>query len=265
MNQIHFLAGLPRSGSTLLGSLLAQNPAIHVTPTSPLFPLLVAASDAIKHLDQQHTFDALAVGGRLYRALPEIVHADVKRPIVFDKHRGWPKHIQAIKDYITPDPKIIAPVRPIAEVITSYLVLADKDPNNFIDAHLKRIGGPVGDNEARADLLWREYLKTPYECLMTGLRTHPECILLVDYNQLAARPFHVLERIYDFCELPDYRHDVAHIDNYCAEDKDAAWGMRDLHVIRSVLHRTSPDPLRYLPQAAIDYFSQFDVQGVLYG
>jgi len=33
---VHFVSGLPRSCSTLLCNLLAQNPRVHATPTSPL-------------------------------------------------------------------------------------------------------------------------------------------------------------------------------------------------------------------------------------
>lgn len=38
---IYFLAGLPRSGSTLLANILAQNPSIYVTPTSGIVDMLV--------------------------------------------------------------------------------------------------------------------------------------------------------------------------------------------------------------------------------
>jgi sulfotransferase len=34
MKKIHFINGMPRSGSTLLCNILAQNPKFHVTPTS---------------------------------------------------------------------------------------------------------------------------------------------------------------------------------------------------------------------------------------
>ena len=33
---LHFLSGLPRSGSTLLAAILRQNPALHANITSPL-------------------------------------------------------------------------------------------------------------------------------------------------------------------------------------------------------------------------------------
>jgi sulfotransferase len=36
MKKYAFLSGLPRSGSTLLGSLLNQNPEVHSGPNSPI-------------------------------------------------------------------------------------------------------------------------------------------------------------------------------------------------------------------------------------
>jgi hypothetical protein len=36
MNQIHFISGLPRSGSTLLAALLAQNPRFRAGMSGPL-------------------------------------------------------------------------------------------------------------------------------------------------------------------------------------------------------------------------------------
>jgi hypothetical protein len=37
--KLHFIAGLPRSGSTLLVALLRQNPRFHARISSPLCPL----------------------------------------------------------------------------------------------------------------------------------------------------------------------------------------------------------------------------------
>ena len=41
-NGIHFISGLPRSGSTLLAALLRQNPAVHANITSPVGSLVGA-------------------------------------------------------------------------------------------------------------------------------------------------------------------------------------------------------------------------------
>lgn len=242
-----------------MGSLLAQCEQIHVTPTSPLFPLLVESNELLNRLDVQYTFDKIAVGDRLYRSLARLVHADVSRPIIFDKHRGWPKHIPSIKEFVDPEPRIIATVRPIAEVITSYLVLADKDPANFIDKHLKQLGASI-NNESRADLLWREYVGPVHGFLKHGLDNYPQSILLIDYAAIVNRTEEVLGDIRAFCGLPQWDLNAKSVKNYCAEDKDHAWGMKDLHNIRPVVECRSTDPRKYLPKAAIDYFSQHDVR-----
>ena len=42
-NGIHFISGLPRSGSTLLSAILRQNPKVHAHITSPVGSLLLGA------------------------------------------------------------------------------------------------------------------------------------------------------------------------------------------------------------------------------
>ena len=262
--KIYFLSGLPRTGSTLLGSILSQNPDIYVTPTSPLYSLLVNTNEHFNLLSVQYTYDHDAVSKRVYHAMIEAFYADIEQPVIFDKHRGWPKHVDAIKEYLNPKPRIICTVRPIAEIITSYLALADKDENNFIDAHLKKDGRPI-TNEARAHLLWSTYMKTAYENTAIGLQMHPESILLVEYSDLVANPTETFKKIYDFCELEPFEHKWEGIENKCAEAKDEAWGLKNLHIIRPTLVASSLDPRAYLPSEAINYFSQFDIKACLSG
>lgn len=261
-NRIFFLSGLPRTGSTLLGSLLNQNPHVYASPTSPLYSLLVNANEHLNLLDLQYTFDAKTVGDRIYHSIVEAVYpAERARPIVFDKHRGWPKHVQAIRSYVDPEPRIICTVRPIAEILTSYITLANDDPQNFIDRHLQEIEQRVTD-EARAHLLWTEYLKVPYESLRQGLETDRENILLVDYDRLCCQPDAVLRDVYEFCDIEPFEHTFDSIENTCAEAKDEAWGLKNLHTLRQRVGKTSSNPLTILPQAAIDYFGQFDLAEV---
>ena len=48
-NGIHFLSGLPRSGSTLLGALLKQNPKLHSGMSSPVGGLVGRVQGAMGH------------------------------------------------------------------------------------------------------------------------------------------------------------------------------------------------------------------------
>lgn len=257
--KVYCLSGLQRSGSTLLGSILAQNPEVYVTPTSPLYSLLVSTNEAFNLASLQYTFDCDAVSKRTYHAMVDAFYADIKEPIIFDKERRWPNHVGAIAEFINPEPRIICTVRPIAEIIASFLKLAEQDPNNFIDTHLKYNRQEINDNN-RASLLWLDYIKPLYDYMMNGLERNPENILLVDYRDLVFNPANVLKRIYKFCGMDDYQHTFDNIENRCAEEKDHMWGMKNLHDIRPKLKMVSPSPTEYLTRDAIEYFSQFDIK-----
>ena len=258
---IFFLSGLPRTGSTLLGSILSQNPEIYVTPTSPLYSLLVNTNEHFNLLSVQYTYDHEKVSSRVYHAMIKAFYADINQPVIFDKHRGWPKHCPAISEYLNPNVRIICTIRPIAEVITSYLVLADKDPDNFIDKHLKHLNQDV-NNEARALLLWEFYMKSSYDNMVHGMTHNPESLLLVEYRDLVGNLDKTLNKVYNFCGLDKFSHYDFGIANKCAEAKDEAWGLKNLHTIRPALGMRSADPLAYLPKEAIDYFNQFNLENL---
>src|SRR4026208_1819083 len=81
---IHFIAGMPRAGSTLLGNILAQNPRFHVTPTSSLIEALLGMRNKFTHLPDykaapNEAGKMAAVRGALYGFFDP-----VDRPVVFD-------------------------------------------------------------------------------------------------------------------------------------------------------------------------------------
>jgi sulfotransferase len=43
MKQLHFISGLPRSGSPLLAGILRQNPQFHAAMSSPVAPMMNGA------------------------------------------------------------------------------------------------------------------------------------------------------------------------------------------------------------------------------
>ena len=48
LNGIHFISGLPRSGSTLLAGILRQNPRFHAAMTSPVGAMYMALEGALR-------------------------------------------------------------------------------------------------------------------------------------------------------------------------------------------------------------------------
>ena len=254
----YFLSGLPRTGSTLLGAILSQNPLIHVTPTSPLLPALIGTVHLYATLGAQHTFECESVRNHILRETIDAVHSNVERPIVFDKNRGWPEQVQAIKNFIEPEPRIVATVRPIAEIVASYITLCKKDKDNWIDRHIKADKQPV-NNENRATLIWQRYLATTHGLFTEALQLYPENILVVQYDDLMHNPHGTLKRIYRFCGLEHFEHSTNNITPLVPEEKDEEWGAKGLHTIRPKLNRKSVAPSVYLSDEIIATLSQFDI------
>jgi len=260
MKEIFFLAGLPRSGSTLLGAILSQNPDVYVSPTSPLMDILIRLEMTCRELHRDLTFDLETQTFNVGSAVARAFYQHIQRPYVLDKYRGWPPNVQLAKRYVNPAPKILCPVRPIAEVITSYLKLIHRDPNNKLDKFLIRDQVQVNDRN-RALLIWKRFLTPPYQGLLKGIKEHRECLHFLTYDDLVNRPDEVLEGIYRFLEIPAHAgHAYTQIVNSCAEDKDEALGLKDLHTIRPALTRTSDSPLEVLGPELTAHFSQFDLK-----
>jgi|GEM_PF-4605816 len=55
MKKIHFISGLPRSGSTLLSGILTQNPGIHAGMSSPVASLI---NGCLKQICADSEFDS---------------------------------------------------------------------------------------------------------------------------------------------------------------------------------------------------------------
>ena len=53
---IHFISGLPRSGSTLLAGILRQNPHFHAMMTSPVGGIYMAMQMAVSRKNEAAVF-----------------------------------------------------------------------------------------------------------------------------------------------------------------------------------------------------------------
>jgi sulfotransferase len=260
MKEIFFLSGLPRSGSTLLGSIIGQNPAFTVTPTSPMLDLMCVVHDGLNKLNQQYTFNAQSVSERIYNAIPRCFYGHVQTDYVLDKHRGHPKNVEAIKKHVSENPKIICTNRPIAEVIASYIVLINKRPleSNVIDRTLELTGKSI-TTENRARCIWEEFLKDPYESMGIGLSTYRRHIFIAEYDRIVSDFDKLIREIYQFLGVEAFQHSTERIRNYCAEEKDEMWGIKGLHEIRERVARTSVPPEQVLGRYLTDYYNQFSL------
>ena len=262
VEKIFFLSGLPRSGSTLLGSLIGQNSDFTVTPTSPILDLLCATNGALDMVNKQYTFDYDKKSANIYKSIIAGWYKDVETKYVLDKHRGYPRNYLPLTMFITPNPKIICTNRPVADVISSYISLINKNnqPDNFVDQEVIRLGEQI-NTANRAKVLWEKFISDPYNSMQHGLKNCPNNLYIVDYDKLVSEPVNVLREIYKFLEVEEYiNHNFTDIHNYCAEEKDTAWGLKNLHYIRNKLKKTSIPAKEILGSFLESKYNEFSIK-----
>lgn len=260
--QFAFLGGFQRSGATLLSSILNQNPAMWVSPASPLFRMMVqqtATYDSLEHVDYPRT-DAIA---RCIHAAPNAFYADKTATQIVDKNMNWQTSVglSLIATYITPQPKIICPVRSIVEILTSFDTIIGEQHDNAIDKQVVQQtiddGRPFADR--RADWLMR-YDKDISICL-AGLKqaANPQLrhmFLFVEYSDLLADPGTQIKRIYDFLEMPTFEHEFQNIvDPSGISEVSAVTNIKYLHKVRPKLEKLSRDPADVLLPDTIRRYS----------
>lgn len=228
--RIHFISGLPRSGSTLLAALLRQNPRFHAGMSSPLAGLFRTLLQEMSAGGEFSVFIDDAQRQRILRGLVEQYYADVRTEVVFDTSRAWCTRMPAIAG-LFPEAKVIACVRDVPWIVDSIERLVRKNAFQPSSIFNYTAGGTVytrANGIAGSDGM----LGYAYDALKEACHgEHANRLLLVQYETLTREPSKALKAIYDFLGEAPSRHDLDHVD-YDASAFDAKAGTPGLHTVR---------------------------------
>lgn len=222
---LHFLSGIPRSGSTVLAAILNQNPATHVSTTSGLVHALDGLANTwhsaglLNENDPDRTKLAQTM-----RGLIDSYYEEIPKPIIIDKGRGWPipTILQAMSQVLQHKPKIIATVRSVPDCMASFV----------------RVAKPDNLDEFMATGQLADHLRAAYISLQEGYQFAPECFLIVEYDDLISDPQTQLNRIHEFLDLPAFDYDLSNIDGTpVKEDDENLHGYVGMHDIKPKLQR----------------------------
>jgi sulfotransferase len=250
----HFLAGLPRSGNTLLSAILNQNPNIYTSPLSPLPDLMWHHSKSLEYLDSvQRNQDNKNRGERLLSYFSNNFYEDIEKPVIIDRQKDWgmPENLNLIKKYITNEPKIIITVRDILEILASFIGLN----SDLLKSDV--IANNAFNNMYRSseDCIC-EYLMQGGSVIDRGLVSVASAVNpnnkgnfhIVEYTNLVLNPKETMSGIYKFLELPDYDHDFNNIVKL-EVDNDIKMGYpENFHTIRNSLS---------MPSTSVDVLSDY--------
>lgn len=264
----YFMAGLPRSGSTLLSSILNQNPRLYSGPSSPVLPTMYAVEN---HLQNDELFCGYPKPQQAYSIISNVInhfYGDIEKPAIIDKNRAWTARVAHIEHYITKKAKIICPVRDIEEILTSMIMMIRRNPYkdgnpkiNFIDEQLIKLNIPLNDNNRCEYIAGKNgILGQSLSAIIEGFEQgYVDRFHFVEYNDLVNNPKDTLKKLYEFLDEEPFDHEFNNIININRENDMDTYGIEDMHEVRSEIKSTSPDPRTVLSNYVLENCKGMDI------
>lgn len=255
MRKHHFIAGLPRAGSTMLSALLRQNPRFHAAMSSPVAGLFDGVIGQLSAGSEMAPLASEAQRARLLRGLFDSFYADHEAEVIFDTNRAWTASMPALMR-LFPEAKMICCVRNVAWVMDS---LERKYRENAFE-HTRLFNNHAERSSVYTRL---EALAGANRLVGYGFHAlreacygeHAERLVLVDYDLFVRRPAEVMGLLYDFLEEPAFEHDFGTVD-YDAPEFDAQLGVKDLHRVHP---KVEPRPRQtILPPDLFEKYAKLD-------
>jgi sulfotransferase len=264
----YFMAGLPRSGSTLLSTILNQNPNFYSGPSSPVLSTMYVIEQHLLNDELFHGFPKQEQGKLIISKVIDHFYDDINQPIIIDKNRAWTARIPFIEHYIGQKAKIICPVRDIDEILTSMIMMIRRNPYkegnpriNFIDEQLVKLNIPINDDNrceyiGGSSGILGQSLNSIQEAIEQGFLDR---IHFVEYKNLVSKPEETLNKIYNFLGEDYYQHTFDNLKNTNREDDMNTYGLQDMHEVRSKLEYKSLDPTKILSNYVLEKSKGMDI------
>jgi sulfotransferase len=235
--RLHFVSGLPRSGTTLLMNLLGQNPAHHVTPTSGLIHLMLAVQRKWRHLQEFRAQGLAEAKPFVQSGLRGLMTGFFQAPLesgktVFDKSRGWVQHVELVERILDRPVKVITVIRDIRAVAASWeKVYRHRGIEHALPR--EKEGEEVTTLLSRTNKILSPLKVTGRSIsrVRDALDRCPGKLLIVPYERLTAAPQETMAKIHEALGLAPFAYNPEHVDQITHEDDNYLGA--DLHTIRS--------------------------------
>jgi len=248
MPRVHFISGLPRSGSTLLAALLRQNPRFHAAVQSPLADI-VGGALRMMSTHESALFVTDAQRQRVLTGLIESYYGHLSTEVVaFDTSRAWTSMLPALAQLL-PQARVICCVRNPAWIVDSFERLIQRNA-----LRQSRMFGQDGYNVfSRAEALSKGALGGALCGLRQAWFSEQAARLVgIRYDSLVSRPAKVMAGLYEILGESCFEHDFEHV-SYEEEEFDSFLGAPGLHRVSG--------PIEAKPRSTIlppDIYRKFD-------
>jgi sulfotransferase len=229
---IHFISGLPRSGSTLLSAILRQNPRFQAGVTSPVAMLcgnlLHSMSGATEFASFFSDDRRRAILCGVFQSYYETAPDD---RVVFDTNRSWTGRLPMLAE-LFPRTRIICCVREVAWVIDSIERLVRRNAMQPSKLFNYKAGGSVysrvetlmDPQNGMVGLAWNNLREAWFSEQAAQL-------IVLPYETFVLEPRRALRRLYEVLDEPEFTHELDRV-VYDEPAYDADLGIPGLHRVR---------------------------------
>lgn len=230
--KLHFISGLPRSGSTMLAGLLRQNPRFHAAMTGPVGALVSALHNTMGATNETAVFLDEEMRRDLLRAIFSTYYDRVSGPdVLFDTNRVWCSRLPVVTS-LFPEAKVICCVRDLGWIMDSIERLVRRnvfEPSKLFASAEERATvfsrvEALAHRDRMVGFAWSALKEAYYG-------EHSDKLLLIEYDALCQRPEDVLRLIYHFLDEPWFDHDFDNVE-YSEAEFDSQLATKGLHDVR---------------------------------
>ena len=251
--KIFFLSGLPRAGNTLLASLLNQNPDIACCANSlPMEAMkelfLLQKIDVFQNYPDHKSLD------NLLDMVYSTYYKDWNYKYIIDRAPvGTPGNLRLLQKHFKQDIKIIVLVRPILQVLASFIKWSNNEPT----AYLHKCGATVEEKchglMQEGGQIWKE-IRNLENLLKPENKSYA---LFIQYHDLVKKPQKILNKIYQFLDVPLFKHrfidlDQLNVNGISYNDEVLGHNLHTIHTKRIELQKTNVKKL--LPKEIIERY-----------
>ncbi len=230
-NGIHFISGLPRSGSTLLSAILRQNPLFHAGMSSPVAPLVNSLLNVMSARGEWATLFDDDQRQNVLQAVIEGYYRNIHpKQLVFDTSRIWCARMDALVR-LFPKSKVVVCVRDLAWIMDSFERQFRK--NAFLMSKMYSVEtattvytrtGSLSAPTGVVGMPWDATQEAFYG-------NHSDQLIVIDYEALAREPERTMSFLYDALGFPHFKHDFENVTYEEGGEFDENLGIPGLHLI----------------------------------
>jgi len=248
--KLFFLVALPRSGNTLLASILNQNPDIAATANSMTLEImkvlfLLKETDVFKNYPDHKSLDNVlnTVFDNYYKDWPQRIIVD-RGPVT------TPGNFNLMQKHFGNRFKVIVLVRDLIDVLASFVKWFENEPTAYPNKLGKNIEEKLWALMDKNGSIAKELIA------IQNAFNYKELCYFIKYDDLVKNPQQTITNLYHFLDEPLYPHQFSNLKQFQLngigyDDKELG---NNLHMIRTEVRKEDNPYKSMIPKSIVDAY-----------